>query len=167
VMQAMSSVAAGRCRRRVVTELKKVAKEREQVANLYADLIASPLVKFPPRGLVAPMQQGVYVIYGPSGKVLHVGSTPSGFQGIWQRLRNHLHKASSFTLVHLKGDGARLRKGCGFRCLVVTNHRLRALLEHYTIGHQCPAHLGIHNKGNRSSLSVATERRIVRMRASI
>jgi hypothetical protein len=98
-------------------EPKKVTREREQVAKLYSQLIASPLVKFPAKGLDAPMQEGVYVIYGPNGRVLHVGSTPSGFQGIWQRLRNHLHKASSFTLVHLKGNGAQLRNGYGFRCM--------------------------------------------------
>jgi len=85
-----------------MAEPKKVTREREQVAKLYSALVASPLVKFPAKSLVAPMQQGVYVIYGPNGRVLHVGSTPSGLQGIWQRLRNHLYKASSFTLVHLK-----------------------------------------------------------------
>lgn len=134
--------------------------------NCVPELIASPLIKFPAKGLVlvAPMQQGVYVIYGPSEGVLHVGSTPSGFQGIWQRLRNHLYRASSFTRVHLNGDGVQLRNGCGFRCVVVTNHRLRALLEHYTIGHLCPAHLGIHNKGDKPSLTAATERRILRMK---
>jgi len=150
-----------------MAEPKKVTREREQVAKLYSALVASPLVKFPAKSLVAPMQQGVYVIYGPNGRVLHVGSTPSGLQGIWQRLRNHLYKASSFTLVHLKGNGAQLRNGYGFRCVVVTNHRLRALLEHYAIGHLCPAHLGIHNKGNKPSLTAATERRIVRSRTGL
>src|ERR1700690_475459 len=103
-------------------QAKNVIRERERVAKLYAQLIASPLVKFPAKGLVAPMQQGTYVIYGPNERVLHVGSTPSGFQGIWQRLRNHLYKASSFTLVYLKGNGAQLRNGYGFRCVVVKNH---------------------------------------------
>jgi hypothetical protein len=148
-------------------EPKKVTLEREQVAKLYAQLVASPLVKFPAKGLDAPMRQGVYVIYGPNERVLHVGSTPSGFQGIWQRLRNHLHRASSFTRVHLKGNGAQLRNGYGFRCIVVTNHRLRALLEHYAIGHLCPGHLGIHNKGNKPSLTVATERQILRSRGGL
>ena len=110
------------------------------------------------------MQQGVYVMYDPKGNVVHVGSTPSGFQGIWQRLRNHLHRASSFTKVHLKDNGAVLRTGYGFRCLVVLDHRMRALLEHYAIGHLCPAHLGIWNKGNKASLTPAIEKRIVRMR---
>jgi hypothetical protein len=151
----------------IVDEAKKVSREREQVAKLYAQLVGSPLVKIPSKGLIAPMQQGVYVIYGPNGRVLHVGSTPSGLQGIWQRLRNHLHKASSFTLVHLKGNGAQLRNGYGFRCVIVTNHRLRALLEHYAIGHLCPAHLGIHNKGNKPSLPAAMEQRIVRLRAGL
>jgi hypothetical protein len=43
-------------------EPKKAPLEREQVAKFYAELIASPLVKFPAKGLHAPMQQGVYVI---------------------------------------------------------------------------------------------------------
>jgi hypothetical protein len=76
-------------------EPKKRSREREQVAKLCAQLIAAPLVKFPEKGLEAPMQQGVYIIYSPKGEVLHVGSTPSGFQGIWKRLRDHLGRASS------------------------------------------------------------------------
>jgi hypothetical protein len=150
-----------------MAELKKVTRERERVAKLYADLIASPLVKFPAKGLVAPLHQGVYIIYGPSERVLHVGSTPSGFQGIWQRLRNHLHKASSFTRVYLKGNGAELRKGYGFRCLVVKQHRLRALLEYYAIGHLCPAHLGTRQKGTKPPLTAAAARWIVRLRAEL
>lgn len=151
----------------MMAELKKVTRERELVAEFYGKLIASPLVIFPAKGLEAPMQQGVYVIYSPNGQVLHVGSTPSGFQGILQRLKDHLHKASSFTLVHLKGNGAILRSGYGFRCVVVKDHRLRALLEHYTIGHLCPAHLGLSNKGNKPSLSTQMEKRILRMRAVV
>src|SRR5882757_9834263 len=109
---------------------RKKTRERERVAELYSKLIAAPLVKFPAKGLEAPMQQGVYVIYSPKGEVLHIGSTPSGLLGIWQRLKNHLHRASSFTKVHLNNNGAILRTGYSFRCLIVANHRMRALLEH-------------------------------------
>jgi hypothetical protein len=145
----------------------QTATKPEGVAKLYTDLIASPLVKFPPKSLVVPLLQGVYIIYGPDGRVLHVGSTPSGFQGIWQRLRDHLHKASTFTMVQLKGNGAELRKGYGFRCLVVKQHRQRALLEYHAIGHLCPAHLGTRQKGTKPPLTAAMARRIVRLRAGL
>jgi hypothetical protein len=46
-----------------MVELKKVSRERKQVAKLYNELVTSPLVKFPAKGLEAPMQQGVYAIY--------------------------------------------------------------------------------------------------------
>ena len=64
--------------------------------------------RFPePRGRIeAPNQQGVYIIYSPSGRVMHVGRTPKGRRGIVQRLGDHLHARSSFTNVHLDGDGA-------------------------------------------------------------
>jgi hypothetical protein len=91
----------------------------------------------------APDLQGVYVIYNARGKVLHVGRTPKGAKGLHQRLSNHLHGASSFTIKYLEGHGARLRRGGTFRYLVVASPRLRALLEAYAIGSLCPAHLGV------------------------
>jgi hypothetical protein len=90
----------------------------------------------------APTDLGVYLIYDRKGQIVHVGQTPRGKAGIRQRLFNHLYGQSSFTEHYLKGDGARLRKGYAFRCLVVRDARLRALLEAHAIGQLCPAHIG-------------------------
>jgi len=66
---------------------------------LFTRLKRTPLKTFPgSQGKIdAPNGQGVYVIYDPLGNVAHVGRTPSGSGGIRQRLKNHLHGASSFT----------------------------------------------------------------------
>jgi hypothetical protein len=118
--------------------------EQKQLRALFVKLTRAPLQLFPRprRRLDAPDRQGVHVIYSPRGQVLHVGRTPKGIGGIRQRLNNHLHNASSFTTKYLKGDGAKLRRGCKFSCLVVKNTRHRALLEAYAIGRLCPAHIG-------------------------
>jgi hypothetical protein len=50
-----------------------------------------------------------FINYNPPDKVLHVGRTPRGKKGLRQRLNNHLHAGSSFTLKYLDGHGARLR----------------------------------------------------------
>ena len=120
-------------------------REAETVSTLFAKLMESPLQLFPESGqrLIAPDLRGVYVIYGPRGKVLHVGSTPRAKRGVAQRLRDHMAASSSFTKKYLKGDGSKLRGKCKFRCLVVKNPRRRALLEAYAICHLCPDHLGL------------------------
>jgi hypothetical protein len=114
------------------------------IRSVFNQLIRAPLQAFPTRReqLAAPRQQGVYVIYSPKHEVLHVGSTPMAKNGIAQRLRNHMAAQSSFVLRYLDGDGSQLRGGYMFRCLVVENRRLRALLEAFAIGHLCPAHIG-------------------------
>jgi hypothetical protein len=119
--------------------------EQAKIRSLLGKLTYSQPQKFPSsRGkLIAPNRQGVYVIYSPRGRVVHVGRTPSGTGGIRQRLGNHLHNASSFTARFLDGHGAELRRGYTFRCLVVKNRRVRALLEAYAIGRLCPAHIGL------------------------
>jgi hypothetical protein len=99
-----------------------------------------------PRGhLHAPKRQGVYVIFSPKNRVLHVGSTPRAKNGIAQRLRDHLATRSSFTINYepLKSDGSRLRGGYKFCYLIVRSQRQRALLEALAIGHLCPAHIGL------------------------
>lgn len=120
-------------------------RETETVSALFAELMRSPLQLFPEFGqrLIAPDRRGVYVIYGPRGKVLHVGRTPSAKGGIAQRLGSHMAANSSFTKKYLRGDGSKLRGKCKFRCIVVKNPRLRALLEAYATCHLCPAHLGL------------------------
>ena len=120
-----------------LTELRRIEK-------LFSRLIAAPAKSFPlPRQtLMAPPTQGVYVIYSPRGRVLHVGMTPKARGGVAQRLKDHMAANSSFTQTYLKGQGHILRGSHSFRCLSVPNRRSRALLEAYAIGHLCPAHIG-------------------------
>lgn len=119
--------------------------EATKVRKLFKKLIRSQLQAFATarKKLIAADGQGVYVIYNPRGKVLHVGRTPRAKGGIAQRLRNHMLNQSSFTTKYLKGDGSILRDRHKFRCLVVKNPRHRALLEAYAIGCLCPAHIGL------------------------
>ncbi len=119
--------------------------EQEKVKALFTKLKRSPLRTFPAirEELEAPDRQGVYVIYSPRGKVVHVGRTPRAKGGIAQRLRNHMNASSSFTKKYLKGGGSKLRGRYKFRCIIVGNRRRRAFLEAYAIGHLCPAHIGL------------------------
>ena len=91
----------------------------------------------------APEAQGVYLIYGPKGRLLHVGRTPRAKRGLAQRLRDHLNGASSFVNQYLGGVGYRLRQGYAYKFLVVRNRRHRAILEALAIGALCPAHIGL------------------------
>jgi excinuclease UvrABC nuclease subunit len=122
-----------------------ISREQRAIRVLFTRLKREPLKTFlsPQRTIDAPDRQGVYVIYDPLGKVDHVGRTLSGSGGIRQRLRNHLHGASSYTMQRLKGQGSKLRRGYNFRCLVVQSRRRRALLEAYAIGCLCPSHIGL------------------------
>jgi hypothetical protein len=132
-----------------------ISREQKKIKAHFIELMRSPLHCFPlARGrLNASTKKGVYVISGPQSKVLHVGGTPRGRLGIYQRLTNHLHGQSSFTIKskYLKRHGRTLRRRCAFlrkyctyRYLVIPNNRLRALLETYAIGHLCPDHIGLH-----------------------
>jgi hypothetical protein len=130
--------------------------ELRSVQTKFAELIHSRLDKFPAsrQRLNVTDKRGVYVIYGPRGEVLHVGGTPRGQRGIFQRLSNHLHGQSSFTnkSQFLKKHGGRtlkdrytyVREHCKYRCLAINNERLRVLVEAYAIGHLCPDHIGLH-----------------------
>jgi hypothetical protein len=53
-------------------------REPDIIKGLFKELIAAPLQQFPNHrsSLIAPMEPGVYVIYGRNGKILHVGRTP-------------------------------------------------------------------------------------------
>jgi len=119
-------------------------EEPREITELLAKLVREPLIAFPPPGerLEASDRKGVYVIYSPQDKVVHVGSTPRAKEGVAQRLRNHLDGKSSFTKSQFAGDGSRLRRGYKFRYLVVDNGRQRALLEALGIGQLCPEHIG-------------------------
>lgn len=83
------------------------------IKKLFVTLNRAPLTKFPEiKGrLEAPDLQGVYVIYSPRGKVLHVGRTLRGKKGLRQRLNNHLQAGSSFVIKHLDSKGSKLREG--------------------------------------------------------
>ena len=120
-------------------------QERKTIRKLFNELTRAELHAFPsPRKkLEAPDRQGVYVIYSPRVKVLHVGQTPRGKKGISQRLYDHLCTRSSFTIKYMKKKGYLLRNGYKFRCVPVKNPRVRALLESYATGQLCPAHIGL------------------------
>ena len=106
--------------------------ERQKVEELFNALCKQPMLQFPQdhKKLEATSKPGVYVIR-KGDIVLHVGRTLRGKDGLYQRLKNHLHGSSSFTDKYLKGNGAALRKGHTYQFLVVEDARLRALVEAY------------------------------------
>ena len=84
-----------------------MTRERRRIETLYRQLLDCEPVPFPkPRQrLNAPTYKGVYLILGPRGAVLHVGSTPRAKQGIRQRLHGHLGNRSSFVNIYMDYDG--------------------------------------------------------------
>ncbi len=125
--------------------MRKMSNEQKTVKDFFTKLTDSELQAFPRlrEELNAPDHHGVYVIYSPKEKVLHVGRTIRAKGGIAQRLRGHMSASSSFTNKYLKGKGSKLRGKYKFRCVVVKNKRHRALIEAYATGHLCPAHIGL------------------------
>lgn len=125
--------------------MKSVNKESREIEELFKKLCNQPIYPFPSQHqkLDAPPKHGVYVIR--RGEiVLHVGRTLRGKNGLYQRLSNHLHGASSFTIKFLNGDGSILRNGkFTHQYLELENPRKRALLEAYAIGMLCPTHIGL------------------------
>jgi hypothetical protein len=124
---------------------KLVNSERKKVKGLFDKLRKQPKWSFPKRRqpIDATSKQGVYIIR-KGEKVLHVGRTLRGKGGLKQRLKNHLHGASSFTIKHFKGKGSILRRdGYTYQYLEVKSARERALLESYAIGTLCPKHIGL------------------------
>jgi hypothetical protein len=79
----------------------------------------------------------------PARRVVHVGRTLRGHNGLKQRLVNHLRGQSSFVQAHLKGKASRLRDEYTFQYLEVPDDRKRALLECLAIASYCPEHLGL------------------------
>lgn len=122
----------------------RIPREHARLSSLLRKLTSAPRVEFPLRGqlLKAPTDKGVYIIYGPTGKILHVGSTPRGRRGLAQRLRNHMHGISSFTRKNPERWRQILKAKCKFSYLVVKKDRDRALLEALAIGALCPEHIG-------------------------
>jgi hypothetical protein len=119
-------------------------KEEIEIKELLARLLREPCHLFPARGgkFQASNRKGVYIIYSPLDDVLHVGSTPRAKGGLGQRLRDHLHGNSSFTVSHFRGDGSRLSEGYKYQYLVIDSGRQRALVEALGIGQLCPVHIG-------------------------
>jgi hypothetical protein len=95
--------------------------ERKIIQKLLAALLRAERQRFPDayETLNAPNEKGVYIIYSPHGKVMHVGSTPRAKRGIAQRLRDHLAGRSSFTAKMFNQNGSQLRNGYQFCCLGV------------------------------------------------
>jgi len=120
-------------------------KERREIERLLVRLNASKTHEFPPKHqrVGASVKHGVYIIKNKSGRVVHVGRTVSGRGGLAQRLSNHLQGQSSFTNVHLNGNGDRLRQGYKFQFLAIRERRSRALLVHAATAFHCPVHLGV------------------------
>jgi hypothetical protein len=122
-----------------------IRREQKNIKVLFVKLKGAKPRSFPKTGNVvdAPKKAGVYVIYSPSGRPLHVGCTPTGKNGIYQRLGDHLSNRSSFTGIYLKGHGEKLRrKGYTFAYRIIGSSRKRLLLEAHAIGQLCPAHIG-------------------------
>ena len=120
-------------------------KESQKIKELLDALLASEPFAFPKEreALKAPLKQGVYLILNSRGTVVHVGRTLRGKRGLYQRLRNHLNAASSFTKIYLNGDGSKLRSGYKYKYLVLADPRKRALVEALAIGVLCPKHIGL------------------------
>jgi len=124
-------------------------REIQEIKKLFRELRKQDKQPFPKKSktLYAPREHGVYIIHKQiRGRetILHVGRTLRGRNGIYQRLKNHLGGASSFTKKTLNGKGSTLRRnGHTYQCLVIKHPRKRALLEAYAIGTLCPKHLGL------------------------
>ncbi len=123
---------------------RKFGAEHREIRALFDKLMRAPCHQFPLSygRLEAPTEKGIYVIYSPRGKIMHVGATPRAKRGIRQRLFDHLQGRSAFTKRAFKQRGYKLRNGYKFRYLVVKNARNRALLEPYAIGCLCPSFIG-------------------------
>lgn len=118
-------------------------REPEQIMNNYKKLLAAEVVSFPSSGKIdVSKKQGVYIIFDSKDKVLHVGKTDRGRDGLNQRLNNHLRNQSSFSNKYLKGNSDFLRHGCKFRYLEIEDARIRTLVEAFATGMLCPAHVG-------------------------
>lgn len=120
-------------------------RELEVIRKLFIRLIRAKPRRFPlaRERMPAPTSHGVYLIFGPRGRILHVGRTVRGKKGLRQRLNNHLLGQSSFTASHFRRKGAKLRGTYSFSYIEVIDARTRALLEAYAVAHLCPKHLGV------------------------
>jgi len=66
-------------------------KESHKIISLFEKLVSTEYHYFPEKGKMNVTEKhGVYIIYSPKDEVLHVGNTPSGRNGLNQRLYNGL-----------------------------------------------------------------------------
>lgn len=118
-------------------------KESEIIKALFEKLISSNYHIFPLKGKVnVTDNHGIYIIYNPKNEVLHVGNTPSGKEGLNQRLYNHISCTGVFYEKYLKPNKINMRSTHKFKHLEVDDIRQRALLEAYSAGKLCPLHFG-------------------------
>lgn len=119
-------------------------QDPKTIHHLLQELLRSEPHSFPPerQAIQAPTEQGVYIIYDPKGRAIHVGRSVRGDGGLRQRLKNHLRGNSSFTNNYLGGDGNKLRLGYKFKYLAIPEPR-RAVVEALATGTLCPLHLGL------------------------
>ena len=126
--------------------MKKQTKKLNEpsiIEDLFVKLTSSKFYIFPIKGKINVSEKhGVYIIYNPKNKVLHVGNTPSGRKGLNQRLYNHISCAGVFHKKYLEPNKIKMRGTHKFKYLEVDNIRQRALLEAYTAGKLCPIHFG-------------------------
>lgn len=121
--------------------------ETNKILKLHERLITSKQFIFPKSGQInVNANQGVYIVYSPSNKVLHVGTTKRAKGGLNQRLYNHLTGSSSFYNKYLKKKNISLRNGYKYKYIEVKDSRKRALLEALSIGLLCPKHIGTGEK---------------------
>ena len=121
--------------------------EPAEIKELFEKLICGDLHRFPKTGRVnVTNNHGVYIIYSPHGKVLHVGNTPSGKNGLNQRLYNHITRTGIFFKKYLEPRKIDMRGSYKFKYIEVKSNRKRALLEAYTAGMLCPVHFGTGEK---------------------
>jgi hypothetical protein len=121
--------------------------EPKHIMDLYSQLIEATNHTFPQKGRVNISSfHGVYIIYNPKGKVLHVGKTDRAKKHLSQRLQNHLYNQSSFSRIFLKFNGKILRNDFYFKYLEIENARTRTLVEKLATGLLCPTHIGTGEK---------------------
>jgi len=79
--------------------------ERKKIEELYEELIRQQKLDFPKAReyIEAPNQHGIYIIYRRN-KVMHIGRTLRGKNGLRQRLKNHLH-GNSIILPEIQTTG--------------------------------------------------------------
>jgi hypothetical protein len=123
--------------------------EQEKIKLLFDRLLDQKKHPFPKKGrLDITCKKGVYIIYNSRGIVLHVGNTPSGKEGLCQRLNDHIYGASSFANKFLKPRNLTVRNNFKYKFFEVSSARNRVLLEALACGLLCPKHVGTHEKNN-------------------